>query len=247
MKPSEHEILRHISQHGPKLGYGLGKEAGYSQKTGYEAAKSLTKKGFLSVKIVGKTRAGADKKEYSLTVSGIPHAIVAIEKMPTKTMLRKISGHWADLLPLVFGKWHHFREQDVEDIAKGNLILACHNLIGQYSPYIEALHSWEKRRRKRKQPLVTESTDPDTGAFIIQVHSPQEARPQKPLYSELTTLFYYHQLALHNEKWTNACKNDPDIKAYLIELTENYLRASIDRKAKLEQNLHLLSRQSQKS
>lgn len=125
IKLSEQEILRHISLYGPKTGYQLGKETKYSQKTSYKGVKNLMDKGLLSVSIVGKTRAGMDKKEYSLTVLGLIHALTIIRPEEWQPIMKT----WSDLIPFVTDKWDIFVNAGVEDLAMRRLKTATREIF----------------------------------------------------------------------------------------------------------------------
>ena len=113
IKRSEVMILRDIALNGPATGYIISKRTGLSKHTSYETSKNLVDKGLLSVSVVGKTRAGLDMKEYSLTLLGILKTFPFARPEEWQAIIKR----WSDLVPDVFGKWGVFVSAGVEDLA----------------------------------------------------------------------------------------------------------------------------------
>lgn len=123
---SEQEILKRISLYGPKTGYQLGKETEYSEKTCYQGVKDLVDKGLLSVSVVGKTRAGLDMKEYSLTVLGLATFLTSLQ---VRENLDNVFRSWPDLLPFKLEEWEFLVNTGVEELARRNLLSAAAMLV----------------------------------------------------------------------------------------------------------------------
>ena len=121
---SEFKILRYIELNGPSTAYDMSKKKGEpppvgSDKTAYTLLPRLVKNGFLTV--VTKKIKTRLKKEYSLTVLGL--SLVLDRTEPEEC--RHIIDRWAELVPLVTGKWSLFIKGGVEDRALRMLKIAA--------------------------------------------------------------------------------------------------------------------------
>jgi DNA-binding PadR family transcriptional regulator len=186
IKPSEQEILRHISQYGPKTGYELGKETEYSEKTSYQEAKNLVDKGLLTVSVVGKTRAGLDKKAYSLTVFGLVRALDITRLEEWQSIMKA----WPDLIPLVTDKWDFFVSAGVGDLAMRRLkkaVRAMLFLIVIDEPVI---------------PIDRICTDDIFSAYFYS--------------SKTFTPVIDGYISKDELRWAKVCRDDPDIFKYFI-------------------------------
>jgi len=199
ISPSEREILRHVSQHGPRTAYELGKETRYSEKSSYQGVKNLLDKGLLSVSIVGKTRVGLDKKEYHLTLLGLSHvAADSIEYYSSDAdawpdAWLPIMETWTDLIPLVTDKWTHFVNEGVEGIARGKFLTAA-------------------LRQMKGTRFLLSPGDCNTDRMRMFHHD--------FYYPDMS--FYYPDIILcgldekEMMRWTEACAKDTEIADHLV-------------------------------
>ena len=225
--PTQQKALIWLAKNGHNIGWKIGKGADVSRSTIYVSLSALETKGLVISKRLTK-----DKKrkkntkgetEYSLTRLGLIHAILALapRKKLQSAPLNKINKHWADLLPLVLGKWQHFKDENVEDLALDALLKACHRIVEEYLPLIPA--------QERKALVITGEG--------IETAEELETR-------NLTDCFYHDQLiqrTKESERWMFACKKDSAIKAYLVPVMENYKRQAYHRQIVIEHNLTLMS------
>ena len=136
-----------------------------------------------------------------------PDVIQAVEKWRGK------------LLPLVLGKWHIFKEKEVENIAHLNLIPASGSIIEELQKdwVFEDTHE-----------LSTIST-----SYILNNPNIQQER---------LTKFFYQLNLLHGRdtKWIYACKTDPVLKEYLTNRIQYLLNGNVEQIKTLRQKKRIL-------
>lgn len=114
----ERGLLSHLMLNGVSLMLSIYESSGWPQSTVGSVSKSLEDKGLIKRTITQSVRI---RREFSLTLRGL---ILALTDMRAVDLdIASIRSHWGTLLPQVFGKWDHFREQNVEDQARNRLIL----------------------------------------------------------------------------------------------------------------------------
>ena len=73
-----YRILQDIGLNGSSTGYAISKRRNrVTEKTAYTLLPRLVKEGLLSVEVIGRTRSGLKKKEYSLTLAGVCHLLLS--------------------------------------------------------------------------------------------------------------------------------------------------------------------------
>lgn len=106
---TEEKILRALAEKGPRTYYDIyKKEKLCSSSTAWKLIKNLEKNGYVEVKKEEMFRfRGRKKKFYGLTLRGLS---VALQKRPGWEHIDTIAKQQEKLLPLIFGKWRHFKE-----------------------------------------------------------------------------------------------------------------------------------------
>lgn len=116
--------------------YRIQKDTGLSYPTVYKIVPIMEDDGLVRSENIGFSSAGHIKKSYSLTLAGIVYYLGRLRWVETMEMLGKeeetlkkeeilkigeeisekvetLAENYGDMLPLIFGKWKHFKEKDV--------------------------------------------------------------------------------------------------------------------------------------
>jgi DNA-binding PadR family transcriptional regulator len=106
---TEGKILSVLAKKGIKTYYDIyKKEKLCSSSTAWKLVKKLEKNGFIEVKKEETFRIrGRKKKHYGLTFKGL---IAALRKRESWEHIDNIANLQTKLLPLIFGKWRHFKQ-----------------------------------------------------------------------------------------------------------------------------------------
>lgn len=106
---TEEKILRTLAEKGARTYYDIyRKEKLCSSSTAWKLIKNLEKNGYVEVKKEEKFQfRGRKKKFYGLTLRGLS---VALQKRPGWEHIDVIAKQQETLLPLILGKWRHFKE-----------------------------------------------------------------------------------------------------------------------------------------
>lgn len=200
--PSEQAFLNHIAENGPTTAYDLGNATNYSEKTAYQSTKSLVEKKMLKPRVIGKTRAGLDKKEYDLTVLGLVFVLADLADATNEDIF-SIAQHWSDLLPLVLGKWDFFIEEGIDEWTLGNLLGSARHFI-----YILNMN------RDELSPL---GFNLYTSSDIVKE---LKTRVLVATKKQMTDLFLKMGIGKTDDEFKKLlrCAKDPDIKERLLDL-----------------------------
>lgn len=79
LKPTELEILKALAKNGASTGYALIKQRKKGERSVYPALHGLQAKAYVKCRVIGKTRAGLPKEEYSLTFWGLCNSLCLLE------------------------------------------------------------------------------------------------------------------------------------------------------------------------
>lgn len=161
---------------------------------------------------------GRNKKIYTLTVAGV----IEILSFPLiYDLIDVVAENYADMFPLIFGKWQFFKKEGKEDLAVTRLFqtrLLCENYLPFYftnllSPAVrKKLDKWERIPLELNLTLSSLLSNPfldDLKYDFTKLFLAQEI-----LYGPV------HKPAhLDNFKiWLNMLYKDPDLKAFLDKL-----------------------------
>ncbi len=220
---SEREILLYLATNGPAFGGQMSKSTGLSSRTVSTAPRGLEKKGLVSHSITHESRA---KKEYSLTILGLCHALYFIRAEERNPIIER----WADLLPLVFGKWESFVSAGFKDLVSISLSLTAYKFRKDYWSDVELSKS------------VSDESD-ESWEDMMNLMKPGEEleRFQVNFYSLLFRFNVILGTPEDQKKLVDACKADPKIRDYLVDgLTKinDELRSNVDITEKVIQALH---------
>jgi hypothetical protein len=215
-----------------------------SSRTVAKRLKDLVEKKFLEFRKVSE-----DKELYYLTPFGLSAACVRRIGEPSRLRKRVATGYhyWQDFLPLVFGKWGLFINEDVDYLACLNLIETSQLMIREYYAHIQAFKEWQTHRRQNKkiaEPSI--STHPDSyGWFFFSSGPKQPGFPSNSLQEEAILLrFYVYEKQsfkdADNHRWLQACCKDDDIRSYLIKHLQEKLEGRTLQIKRLQDNLALL-------
>jgi len=195
--------LIHIASAGPSIGYKVFKGTPLKRSLAYKYLKEMEEGGWLRTEIVGKTNAGLDKKAYGLTVLGLCHAFRRAPYEAWDILIER----WSSLMPLVLGKWRHFSEVGVEDLAHWRLERACLALTGRWMP----THSSGWMAPKSRERLNFKLSDEEL--VIYYFYDPWITYERNDPFRE----------NLSDEKmqrWLKACTSDSEISAYYMKELE---------------------------
>lgn len=117
------KVLLQIAKEGPQTKYDVEKKTKVNHASIHEAVKHFLKAGALEGKKVGVTRTGQAKIKYGLTLLGLCLTVQTADSRDYDEVILK----WKHFLPLVFGKWNHFKSAGLGE----ERIKAINWLIGQ--------------------------------------------------------------------------------------------------------------------
>jgi len=148
LKGKEKEFLQILAKKGPKTYYDLyakRRENIASSSTVWEAKKHLHKLNLIKekkpkVEIV----TGRERKYYDLTLMGL---FLAFEYDPIENV-DKIADRFRKELPLVFGKWHYFKEQGAKDIVRKHLVNVMKICAFEYQRFLEGVEQRDEKYRR---------------------------------------------------------------------------------------------------
>jgi hypothetical protein len=106
-------ILETLHADGPLTKYQLQKALDVDPKNMFYLVQDLLKLGHICVDKTGVSRAKKPMDYYELTLLGVIALLQSDKRIPVGELAHK----YAQYVPLVFGKWEHFRKWDVENLA----------------------------------------------------------------------------------------------------------------------------------
>lgn len=126
----ERKVLSYLLMNGPSNGNKISRTLELANSTVSTRARSLEKKGLVAYRDPSKQEIlESPRHQYLLTLT-IRGLITALSTMkPIDLDIISIRSHWGHLLPGVLNKWDHFKEHEVEDIARTRLILAARSMV----------------------------------------------------------------------------------------------------------------------
>jgi predicted transcriptional regulator len=115
-------ILLQLAKERGLTKYALKNKLKLQHSTVYGSVNRLKKEGMVEVIKAERFRTGLEKQTYGLTIKGIAYALLFPE---AEEDIEKIAKANAEVLPLVLGKWQHFKREGVEAIAFRSLQITC--------------------------------------------------------------------------------------------------------------------------
>lgn len=206
----EWRALLSIVINGPSIAYKVHKTAALKRSTAYKSLKEMEKRSWLKSEIIGKTYAGIDKKEYSLTISGL----IQFLGRSHREYLEDTISHCSHFMPLVLGKWDYFIEYDVEDQAYNRLDYACWIYLGHWMPF--SITPWKTPGSKEitKRGRIENIVD----TIALYFYDPWYLYDRFKPFSD-------SEIPDKQRKWIEACIKDHEIKKFMIEELEYQVNA----------------------
>ena len=147
---TENKILNNLAEKGSRTYYDIyKKEKLCSSSTAWNLIKNLEKNGYVEVKKEETTEVrGRKKKFYSLTLRGLS---TALSKRPGWKHIDIIVKQQESLLPLIFGKWQHFKKY----VDNKNMTDALRYVMLLSFPIVDLITDFESKEYTR-ETFVTE-------------------------------------------------------------------------------------------
>ena len=207
------EVLLAIACQGRLGRYRLASELGISYSTCDVSVKRLSKRGLLRASGRKRWRTGLPMRTYELTVKGL---CAVLDREKARESIDEIITSNRALLPLVFGKWNFFRENDLERVAMTRLIRAVHEAMSEKLLAI---------KRGREIPL-TYTPEYVTEQFyrLDGIVGPEKDFP----------------------RWVEAMSEDPELREYALRLLDKYEERARDTLTGVSQVRKLLLGRSSK-
>ena len=148
---TEKKILNNIAENGSRTYYDIfKKEKLCSSSTAWNLIKNLEKNGYVEVKKEETAELrGRKKKFYSLTLRGLS---TALSKRPGWKHLDAIVKQQESLLPLIFGKWQHFKKY----VDNKNMTDALRYVMLLSFPVVDLNTDFESKEYTRETFVMTE-------------------------------------------------------------------------------------------
>jgi len=170
---TEKTILQVIAKEGERTYYELWKKdkVAASNKTVQIALKKLQRKGFIRPQ--KKTEGKREKKPYVLTFQGLFATLFQPESLKDADQIAKQQGK---LVPLIFGKWQHFKSSGVDDASLRNALdwlcyMAWHNRYETANWVMRDFSMYVFNRTKPKERvrwLRAIHADPDLSKWALE-------------------------------------------------------------------------------
>ena len=131
---AQFKIMLRLAQRGPMTKWQLKKkwkkDNSMAYSTVHESIKTLEALGWVKGRIrKKKSEKKLTLKIYGLTLEGILWLSSRLELHP---IINQLARNYKDALPLIFGKWSHFRKFGVDDVAKVTMAITVQRVIYRY-------------------------------------------------------------------------------------------------------------------
>lgn len=125
LKPICLTLMEYLLIHGPSTMYRAKEGTSASQGSTIKCFKSLSSIGLITEKTREPWRNRRDRVTHELTLRGFTYTYPRIQNNVNLSKVyngKTIIGRFEPLLPLIFGKWSHYRDKGVEESAKNQLL-----------------------------------------------------------------------------------------------------------------------------
>lgn len=131
---AQFEILLRLAKRGPITKWQLKKkwkktDDSIAYSTVHGSIKALETAGRVKILREEKSQKGMSVKVYGLTLEGI---LWLSSRLALHLIIDQLAENYKDALPLIFGKWNHFKKFGVDDVAHLLMALTAEKLMFQY-------------------------------------------------------------------------------------------------------------------
>ena len=129
---AQFKILLRLAQRGPMTKWQLKKKwkryDSIAYSTVHETIKTLQAVGWVKALREEESEKGLLVKIYGLTLEGILWLLSRL----AFPIIDQLAGNYKDALPLIFGKWNHFKKFKVDNVAKVLIVISAQKVIYPY-------------------------------------------------------------------------------------------------------------------
>lgn len=131
---AQFKILLRLAQRGPMTKWQLKKKwkkyDSMAYSTIHQAIKALEAVGWVkALDKKKKSEKGLLIKIYGLTLEGI---LWFSSRLALHRIIDQLAGNYKDALPLIFGKWSHFKKFGVNDVAEVLMVISAQRVMFEY-------------------------------------------------------------------------------------------------------------------